>query len=74
MDPVSATAMTFGVVLLLVSWVYLMIIAFKTDYTWGLVTIFLPFIAYIYAFFDWRKTQAVIWSAALGWVLIIVAL
>lgn len=74
MDPFSATAMTFGVCLLLVSWIYLMIIAFQTDYTWGLVTVFLPVLAYIYAFFEWQKTQAVIWSAVIGWVLIIFAL
>lgn len=74
MDPFSATAMTFGVVLLIISWVYLMIIAFKTDYTWGLVTVFLPVLSYIYAFFDWQKTQSVIWSAVIGWVLILFAL
>ena len=74
MDPISATAMTFGVLLLLISWVYLLIIAFKTDFNWGLVTVFLPVLSYIYAAFDWKRTQATLVSAALGWTLIIFAL
>ncbi len=74
MDPISATAMTFGVSLLLISWVYLLIISFESDFNWGLVTLFLPAISYIYALFAWKKTQATIWSAALGWVLILFAL
>lgn len=74
MDPISAFAMTTGVVLLLISWFYLIIISFKNDYNWGLVSIFLPVLAYIYAFFDWKKTQSVIWCAGLGWALIIFAL
>lgn len=74
MDPISATAMTFGVCLLLISWIYLMVISFKTDFNWGLVTLFLPVLSYVYAFFDWKKTQATIWSAGLGWALILFAL
>lgn len=74
MDPISASAMTFGVSLLLISWVYLLVIAFKNDFNWGLVTVFLPALSYLYALFNWQKTQASIWAAVLGWLLIIFAL
>lgn len=74
MEPFSATAMTFGVCLLVISWIYLIIIAFKADFNWGLVTVFLPVLSYIYAFFDFKKTQGVLLFAGLGWLLILFSL
>ena len=72
MEPISATLITFGVILLAVSWIYLMFIAFEVDFNWGLCTLFLPPLAYIYAFFSWKKTQSALCLAILGWVLIVV--
>lgn len=72
MEPVSATLVTFGVLLLLVSWIYLMFIAFEVDFSWGLCTVFVPPLGYLYACFTWNKTQSALWMAILGWVLIIV--
>jgi hypothetical protein len=71
MEPISATLVTFGVVLLLVSWIYLMFIAFEADFGWGLCTVFVPPLGYLYACFTWGKTQSALWLAILGWVLII---
>lgn len=74
MEPISATAMTFGVILLVISWIYLMVISFEDDFNWGLVTVFLPALSYLYALFDLKKTQGSLLTALLGWVLIIFAL
>lgn len=74
MDPVSATLMTFGVGLLLVSWVYLICVSFTEDFNWGLCTVFIPVLSYIYACFVWKKTQGALVTAGLGWVAIIAAL
>lgn len=71
MDSLSATMLSFGAVLLFISWVQLMFVSFKEDYTWGLSTLFLPPLAYLYGLFSWEKSQAAIWLSALGWVLII---
>ena len=74
MDPISAVLMTFGVLLLLTSWFYLIIISFKEDFSWGLCAVFLPALAYIYACFAWRKTEGVLATAALGWVAVLFSL
>jgi len=55
MDPFSAVALGFGIVLLLTSWIYLGFVSFEDDYTWGLCTVFLPALSYIYACFAWDK-------------------
>ena len=51
MEATSAALLTFGVVALLVSWIVLMITAWKEDYAWGLCTIFLPPLSYLYGLF-----------------------
>ncbi len=72
MEPVSALLMTFGVVLVAISWFYLMFVAFEDDFNWGLCTVFLPPLSYLYACLNWNKVKGVLGLAILGWVLIIV--
>lgn len=74
MDSVSATMMTFGVVLLIGSWIQLMFISFKDDFSWGLSTLFVPPLSYLYGIFSWQKSQAAILMSVLGWILILAAL
>ena len=74
MDSVSATLMTFGVVLLLASWVQLMFVSFKDDFSWGLSTLFEPPLSYLYAFCAWEKAQAAIMMSVLGWILVVLSL
>lgn len=74
MDSVSATFMTFGIVLLLASWVQLLFVAFKDDYSWGLSTLFVPPLAYLYGLFALEKAGAAILLSAIGWILIFIAL
>ena len=71
MDSVSATSMTFGLILMIFSWVQLMFISFKEDFSWGLATVFLPPLSYLYAAFDFQKNQAPIWAAAGGITLLV---
>lgn len=73
MEPISATLMTFGVVLLVVSWIYLIFLSFEDDFTWGLCAVFLPFVAYFYAAIHWRRAQGVLGAAALGLAAILLA-
>jgi len=74
MDPLSASFMTFGVLLLIISWVYLLITSFKEDYTWGLTTLFLPPLSYLYGLFSIEKAGASLLLAAIGIVLIFLGL
>ncbi len=74
MDPLSASLITFGVILLLSSWVYMLFLSFKEDYTWGLTTLFLPPLAYFYGLFALDKAGSAVAMAAIGWVLIFLGL
>ncbi|MCW8195382.1 hypothetical protein F6455_11340 [Proteobacteria bacterium 005FR1] len=73
MEPITAAMITFGSAILLVSWVLLLITSFKEDFTWGLITLLLPPISYIYALFRWSKAKEAILLAALGLLLLILA-
>lgn len=73
MHAASATLLTFGVALLLVSWILLLIASWKEDYTWGLCTLFLPPLSYLYALARLDKAGDSLLVALVGWVLIWVA-
>jgi len=70
MDPLSVTLIVAGVVILLASWIYLLIISFKTDFSWGLTTIFLPPISYLYTLFALDKAGGALGLCIVGWFLI----
>lgn len=70
MDPLSASLVTFGVLLLLISWLYLLIVSFKDDFTWGLSSLFLPPLSYFYSLFALEKAGASVVLAAIGGALI----
>ncbi len=73
MDPISSTSMVFGAVLLLVSWLQLMIYAFREDYTWGLTSVFLPPLSYLYAFSAGKQAREPLILAGIGLVLLVFA-
>ncbi len=74
MDPLSASFMTFGVLLLVISWINLLILSFKSDYAWGLSTLFLPPISYLYSLFALEKAGSSVFLAGIGLVLIFLGL
>ena len=67
MEPTSAVLMTYGLATLLVSWVLLLIAAWRDDYAWGMFAVFLPPIAYIYG-----AGQSILVAAA-GWIMLLMA-
>ena len=73
MEAAAATMYTCGAALLLASWVLLIIAAWREDYAWGLCSIFLPPLAYLYGLARWDKAGEAILVAALGWVFILIA-
>ncbi len=70
----SATLLTFGVVALALSWILLLIASWKEDYAWGLCTMFLPPLSYLYALARLDKAGDALLVAVIGWVLIWLAL
>ena len=70
MDATSATMMTFGVVALFTSWVILLIESWKEDYAWGLCTLLLPPLSYLYGLFRLDKAGSALAIALAGWVLL----
>ena len=73
MEPMAAALMTFALAILLSSWVILIIVSFKEDFTWGLCSVFLPPLAYFYGLFNWSKAKEAILVALLGWILLFFA-
>lgn len=73
MDAGSATLFVFGLALLLASWVMLLITSWKEDYAWGLFTVLLPPLSYLFALFKLDKAGQAILLAIAGWVLIFLA-
>ncbi|WP_372799631.1 hypothetical protein [Litorivivens sp.] len=73
MEPYSALFLTIGAALLLLSWVQLLITSSNEDYTWALCTLILPPVSYLYGLFRLDKAMDAIATAALGWVLILLA-
>jgi uncharacterized membrane protein YhhN len=73
MEATNAAFMTFGLALLLVSWVLLLIQSWQEDYTWGLCTLLLPPLSYLYALFRLDKAGSSIGVAVLGWLLLFLA-
>ena len=65
MDAITASLTTFGVVALLASWVLLLIVSWQEDYAWGLCTLLLPPLSYLYALARLDKAgQALLLAAA----------
>ncbi|MEE4110286.1 MAG: hypothetical protein V2I24_13110 [Halieaceae bacterium] len=73
MEPTSAMLLTFGIAILLVSWILLLITAWRDDYAWGLFATLLPPVAYIYGLFRLEKAGQPLLVAAVGCVFIILA-
>lgn len=74
MEPLSAFLLTLGAATLLVSWVLLLIVSSKEDFSWGLCSVFLPPLSYLYSLLRLDLAKDVLLLAILGWVLIGMAL
>ena len=74
MEATSALLMTLGLAALLASWVLLLITSWREDYSWGLCTLLLPPLSYLYSLFRLDKAGEVLGLAVLGWLLLFLAL
>ena len=70
MDAITASMSTFGAAALLVSWVLLLIVSWREDYAWGLCTLLLPPLSYLYALARLDKAGQALLVAAVGLILI----
>jgi hypothetical protein len=73
MDPLSSVMFVFGLVLLAVSWLLLLQLSFQEDFAWGMATLFVPPLSYLYSCFAWEKSQDLLYAAGAGWVLLILS-
>ncbi len=73
MEATSASLLTFGLAALLASWILLLIQSWKEDYAWGLCTLLLPPLSYLYALFNLDKAGQSLLLAAIGLVLVVLA-
>ena len=70
MEASSSFLMTLGAASLLISWVLLLITAWREEYAWGMFSLLLPPVGYGYALFRLDKAGASLSCALLGWILI----
>ncbi len=70
MEPTSALFLTLGCALLALSWILLLITAAREDFTWGLCTVLLPPLSYLYGLWRWELCRDPILLAVAGWVLV----
>ncbi len=70
MEPFTSLFITFGAACLLLSWVILLIVSSKEDFTWGLCSVFLPPLSYAYCLLEFDKTKGILGLATIGWLLI----
>ena len=70
MEATSAYLLTLGAASLLISWILLIIVSWKEDYAWGLCTVFLPPLSYLYALARLDKAGESLLVAVVGWVMI----
>jgi len=73
MEAISATLLTFGLAFLLLSWVLLLITSWREDFTWGLCSVLLPPLAYLYGLARLDVAGSAIGLALLGCFLILIA-
>jgi hypothetical protein len=73
MPPVHAFFFFTGIVALILSWLLLLIYSSREDFTWGLFTVLLPPLAYLYGLFRWDKAKEPILLAVVGCVLVWIA-
>ncbi|MFT6958746.1 MAG: hypothetical protein ACJAYC_003766 [Halieaceae bacterium] len=73
MEAINAAMFTFGVAALFGSWVLLLIVSWGDDYTWGLCTLLLPPLSYLYALTRFEKAGGPLTVAAVGWILVFLA-
>ncbi|MEM8661679.1 MAG: hypothetical protein AAGF35_12405 [Pseudomonadota bacterium] len=73
MDATSAAMLTFGVAALMISWVLLLIESWREDFTWGLCTLILPPLSYLYGLSRWNIAGNAILLAVVGCLLLLLA-
>jgi uncharacterized membrane protein len=74
MDPISSVLITFGVILIVAGWIQLLFSSFGSDFNWGLATLFVPPLSYIYGFFALDKAKDALIFSGIGWVLVLAGL
>ena len=74
MEPITSVLIFLGAALLVTSWVYMIIISFKTDYAWGFMSVFMPPLSYLYGLFNLGKTWEVMALACIGSAMLLAGL
>jgi len=73
MEATNALMMVLGAAILFGSWVLLLITSWREDYSWGLCSLLLPPLSYVYAISRLDKAGEPLLMAVVGWVLIFLA-
>lgn len=74
MEPIHAFFLFTGIVSLLISWILMLIYSSREDFAWGLFTVVLPPVSYLYGLARWQKAKEPIIIAVIGCVLIWLAI
>lgn len=67
MSSLAALFLTLGIFALAFSWVLLLIRSWSADFVWGLCTLFVPPLSYLYGLLDLEKAGEPLVLAVAGW-------
>ncbi|MEO0436249.1 MAG: hypothetical protein AAF098_05015 [Pseudomonadota bacterium] len=74
MEAESAYLMVLGIATLLVSWILLLIAAWRDGYAWGLFATLLPPVGYLFGFLRLKQAGQALATAGVGLLLVYLAL
>ncbi|MCD4750705.1 MAG: hypothetical protein K8R59_15140 [Thermoanaerobaculales bacterium] len=57
MATIGSIIMFVASIALLIFWIQILIVAFKTHIGWGLGSLFIPFVGLVFVFMHWQKTK-----------------
>lgn len=72
MEPLASAFTVFGLVILVASWIQLLELAFSEEFSWGMCSLFVPPLGYLFACAQWDKAKEPIVIAVLGWTLLFI--
>lgn len=74
MEAANAYLMVLGVATLFVSWILLLVAAWRDDYAWGLFATLLPPVGYLFGFLKLKQAGQALATAGVGLLLVFLAL
>lgn len=61
-----------GYIIMFVGAIWILVIAFKKSVAWGLCSLFIPFVIFVFTFMNWKETKKPFYIWLLGFIVAII--